>query len=86
MADQIQQTNGAADRAGHTNGTGSSAAEAVSAAQLVQNYGQLPEDGNIEAVRLASTLLFDALVDSHGRTLEIMTRRLATVPPPTRLP
>lgn len=60
MADRIQQTNGAADRAGHTNGTGSSTPGALSAAQLVQNYGQLPEDGNVEAVRLASTLIYDA--------------------------
>ena len=86
MADQTNQTNGASDRAGLINGTGSSAPRALSAAQLVQNYGQLPEDGNLEAVRLASTILYDALADSHRRILQIMTPCLATVPPLTQLP
>ena len=52
MTDQVQQSSGAADRAGLISETGVSAPEALSAAQLVQNYGQLPEDGHVEAVRL----------------------------------
>lgn len=51
MADQTHQTNDTSDSAGLTNGAGSSVPGALSAAQLVQNYGQLPEDGNVEAVR-----------------------------------
>ena len=85
MADQTNQTNDASDRAGLTNRTESSAPGALSAAQLVQNYGQLPEDGNVEAVRLAATLIYDAFADPHCRTLQILTRRLATVPPLTQL-
>lgn len=86
MADQTNQTNGASDRAGLTNGTATSAPGALSAAQLVQNYGQLPEDGSVEAVRRLSTLFYDALADSHRRTLRIMILRSATVPPLTQLP
>lgn len=87
MADQTNQTNDASDRAGLTNRTESSAPGALSAAQLVQNYGQLPEDGNVEAVRLAAAtlLLYDAVADTHCRTLQILTRRSATVPPLTQL-